>query len=96
MQSLLGEFPVTIDEKGRLMLPAALVKQLPAATRKKFVVNRGFEKHLNLYPFDVWKTITERMSKLNLFNTDNRIFYRKFHDGATEMFLDGLGKGKAS
>jgi MraZ protein len=92
MQSLLGEFPVTIDEKGRLMLPAALLKQLPAATRKKFVVNRGFEKHLTLYPINVWKKVSEEMNKLNIYVRKNREFVRKFHNGATELTTDGSNR----
>ena len=92
MTSFTGEFEATVDAKGRVLFPSALKRQVSPEAGDKFVLNRGFEKHLNLYPFDVWKKITEKMGKLNLFNTDNRIFYRKFHDGATEMFLDGQGR----
>ena len=92
MSSFTGEFECSVDSKGRVLFPAALKRQVSPEAGDKFVLNRGFEKHLNLYPYNAWKTITEKMSKLNLFNTDNRIFYRKFHDGATEMFLDGQGR----
>lgn len=92
MQSLLGEFPVTVDEKGRLMLPAALMKQLPAATRKKFVINRGFEKHLTLYPVNIWKKVTEELKELNMYVRQNRVFVRKFHNGATELTVDGTNR----
>ena len=92
MQSLLGEFPVTVDEKGRLMLPAALMKQLPAATRKKFVINRGFEKHLTLYPVNIWKKVSEDINKLNLYVRKNREFVRRFNNGATELTVDGTNR----
>lgn len=92
MQSLLGEFPVTIDEKGRMMLPVALVKQLPAASRKKFVINRGFEKHLTLYPVNIWKKVSEELNKLNLYVRKNREFVRRFNNGATELTVDGTNR----
>ena len=92
MSGFTGEFECSIDSKGRVLFPAALKRQVSPEAGEKFVLNRGFEKHLTLYPFNVWKEITGEMSKLNLFETDSRIFYRKFHDGATEMFLDGQGR----
>lgn len=92
MTSFTGEFECSVDAKGRVLFPAALKRQVSPDAGDKFVLNRGFEKHLNLYPYNSWKSITEKMGSLNLFNADNRIFYRKFHDGATEMFLDGQGR----
>ena len=92
MSVFTGEFECSVDAKGRVLFPAALKRQVSPEAGEKFVLNRGFEKHLTLYPYNVWKEITGEMSKLNLFETDSRIFYRKFHDGATEMFLDGQGR----
>lgn len=92
MASFTGEFEATVDSKGRVLFPSALKRQVSPEAGEKFVLNRGFEKHLNLYPFNEWKEITNKMSGLNLFETDARVFYRKFHDGATEMFLDGQGR----
>jgi MraZ protein len=92
MQSLLGEFPVSVDDKGRLMLPAALYKQMTAAERKKLVVNRGFETHLTLYPIGIWKKVTAELNKLNLYVRKNRDFVRRFHNGATELPVDGTNR----
>ena len=92
MQTLLGEFPVTVDEKGRLMLPVALLKQLAPAARKKLVINRGFEKHLTLYPINIWKKVSEDLNKLNLYVRKNREFVRRFHNGATELPVDGTNR----
>src|SRR3954462_12915519 len=92
MQSLLGEFPVTIDDKGRLMMPSSLFKQLPASQRKKLVVNRGFETHLTLYPINIWNRVTAELNKLNLYIRKNRDFVRRFHNGATELLIDGTNR----
>lgn len=77
-----------MDAKGRIMLPAGLKKQLSPAAQEKFVVNRGFEKHLVLYPMNEWAIITAEVNKLNLYVKKNRDFIRKFNNGATELELD--------
>ena len=92
MTSLIGEFEATVDAKGRVLFPSALKRQVSPEAGDKFVLNRGFEKHLTLYPYNVWKELTVEMGKLNLFEKDTRDFLRRFHNGATEMFLDGQGR----
>lgn len=92
MLQLLGEFECKVDSKGRLMLPAGLKKQLPPEAMGRFVVNRGFEKCLVLYPFTEWQKISSEVNKLNLYNKRNRDFARYFFRGATELTLDGNGR----
>ena len=92
MGALIGEFECKLDEKGRLMLPSGLKKQLPPKEQKTFVVNRGFEKQLNLYPRKEWEKITSQINELNLFVKQNREFVRKFNNGATEIEVDGSGR----
>lgn len=74
------------------MLPSGLRKQLDAASEEKFVMNRGFEKCLVLYPKSDWKYISEEVNKLNQYVKKNREFIRYFYRGATEMGLDGTGR----
>ena len=92
MPSLLGEFECRLDAKARLILPAALRKQLPVECGERFVVNRGFEQHLTLYPLTEWRRISAELNRLNLYVKKNRDFVRYFHRGATELELDGSGR----
>lgn len=92
MGALIGEYECKLDEKGRLMLPSGLKKQLPPREQKKFVINRGFEKQLNLYPHKEWEKITAQINELNLFVKQNREFVRKFNNGATEVEIDASGR----
>jgi MraZ protein len=92
MANFLGEYECKIDAKGRIMLPSALKKQLSSAAQEKFVMNRGFEKHLVLYPMNEWQTISEEVNKLNLYVKKNRDFVRKFNNGATELELDNTNR----
>ncbi len=89
MVNLIGEFDCKIDVKGRIMMPSALKKQIPPEADERFVINRGFEKCLVLYPMNEWKEISEEINKLNLYVKKNRDFVRYFQRGATEIKLDG-------
>lgn len=92
MANLLGEFECKLDAKCRIVLPAALKKQLPPEAEGRFVINRGFEKHLNLYPFNDWEIVTAELDRLNLYVKKNREFVRYVHRGATELTLDTQGR----
>jgi MraZ protein len=92
MSALIGEYECKLDEKARLMLPSGLKKQIPAKELKRFVINRGFEKHLNLYSGKEWDKITEEIGRLNLYIQKNREFVRWFNNGATELELDGSNR----
>mgnify|MGYP006137240861 FL=1 len=93
MTSFLGEFECKLDAKSRFLLPSGLKKQLDPACKEQFVMNRGFEGCLVLYPQNEWEKIASRLKKLNLFVAKNRAFYRQFHNGATAVVLDGNGRG---
>jgi len=90
--NLIGEFECRLDEKSRIILPAALKKQISPEAQDKFVINRGFEGCLVLFPHDVWKETTDNINKLNLFVKDNRRFVRFFYNGATELTLDSQNR----
>lgn len=92
MRQLLGEYECKIDAKGRFILPSALRKQLMPDDQERFVVNRGFEKNLTLYPISEWLKISRELNSLNLYNEKNRQFVRYFFRGATELRLDAAGR----
>ena len=93
---LIGEYPVAIDNKGRLRLPSALLRQLGEQPSEnggyEFVLNRGFEKCLTLYPKAVWDEITSKLSRLNRFNDRNRMFFRSFYLGASPVEADSADR----
>jgi len=92
MVQLLGEFDCKLDAKGRLMVPSGLKKQLPNVEQEGLVINRGFEKHLVIYPKKVWEGIVEELSKLNQYEKKNREFIRFFTRGAMELTMDASGR----
>ncbi len=89
----LGEFEVTLDVKGRFLLPGSLKKQLEEKGQgNRFVINRGFDKYLNFFPYSSWESMIKRMSKLNDFDPKVREFKLLFLGGATEVILDTAGR----
>jgi MraZ protein len=92
MIGFLGEYEATLDAKGRFLLPAGFKKQLPEESATHFIINRGFEKCLTLYPQQSWDPIFSDISKLNDFNPKVREFRRYFLNGATQLELDSAGR----
>ena len=92
MTNFIGEFDCKLDAKGRLMVPSGLRKQLDPAANESFVINRGFEKCLVLYPNNDWERISSEVNQLNQYVKKNREFIRYFYRGATELSLDGNGR----
>ena len=88
MPQLLGEFECKIDAKGRMRLPSSLIKQLGAEDTPSFVINRGVEKCLMMYPKNVWDVLSAKVKKLNQYVKKNREFVRYFYKGATELSPD--------
>jgi MraZ protein len=92
MFGLVGEYEVKLDNKGRFMFPAHLRKQLSPTAQENFMLNKGFEDCLTLYPMNEWEKLSAKLSKLNLFKPKNRMFYRLFHQGAKNTSLDSAGR----
>lgn len=92
MKALIGEFDCKLDAKGRFLMPAGLRKQLPEDQQQEYVVNRGLDKCLVLYPVPVWERELARLQSRNQYVKKNRAFTRMFLNGATEVSLDGSGR----
>jgi len=92
MTSFLGEYEVAIDAKGRFLLPSGFRKQLAEGTGEKFVINRGFENCLTIYPADTWNAISDKINKLNDFKPNVREFKRLFLNGATMVEVDNADR----
>ena len=89
----IGEFDVKLDDKGRVVLPAGLKKQLPKDAVGKLVVNRGFEKCLTLYTTKrLGRGVEGLGNRSTTFNKKHRMFIRQFSNGATEIQLDNSSR----
>jgi MraZ protein len=92
MLNLIGEFDCTMDAKGRVRLPSGLIKQLGERETYSFVLTRGLDKELILYPQETWVKTTETFANLNLYDNEAREFVRRIHRGATPIEMDDQGR----
>ena len=84
----MGEHNYTIDEKGRLIIPSRFRELLG----EEFVLTRGLDGCLSIYPMDEWAAFEEKLRALPLTNKDARTFSRFFVAGATTCQLDKQGR----
>lgn len=92
MTQFLGEYEVNMDAKGRISFPVALRRQVSKEAEEKFVLKKGFEDCLVLYPMDEWKKVAAQMNQLNPYIKKNRDFIRSFFKGVVEIELDSAGR----
>lgn len=83
MTGFIGEYESTVDAKGRFLLPIGFKKQLPQSEPAVFVLNRGFEKCLTLYPLHTWNPLFAQISQLNDFIPKVREFRRFYERSGT-------------
>lgn len=85
---LTGEFNHSIDAKGRLIIPSKLRESLG----EHFVITKGMDGCLFLYPDNEWEAFEEKLRTLPLTNKKARDFKRFFLGSATEGELDKQGR----
>jgi MraZ protein len=87
MATFIGDYPCKVDVKGRIILPVAFKKQMPAAAQDSFVVRK--ENCLVLYALDDWNRQLEKIrKKINPYNREQNMFLRNFFKGTAELTLD--------
>lgn len=84
----IGEYSLSIDEKGRLAVPKKFRKEMAQGA----VVTRGIDSCLFLYSMDEWKKLAEKIAALPLSQKNTRAFSRLMLAGAMDVSLDGQGR----
>lgn len=84
----MGEYSHTIDVKGRLIVPSKFREVLG----EEFVVTKGLDGCLFVYPNDEWKSFEEKLATLPITNMNARKFTRFFLAGAATCEVDKQGR----
>ena len=90
--SFTGEFRNTIDQKNRLSIPAKYRKALSPVNDNTFVLTRGFDKCLILYPLDEWKKVEGQLGSLSSIKVRHRNFVRSIVRCAIHVKYDSQGR----
>ncbi|MBN1779263.1 MAG: division/cell wall cluster transcriptional repressor MraZ [Candidatus Buchananbacteria bacterium] len=84
----IGEYQHTIDEKGRLAVPAKFRQRLS----KGAVVTRGLDNCLFLYPKEEWVKLAAKLAALPISQANTRAFSRLMLAGAMDVEIDKQGR----
>lgn len=84
----LGEFVHTIDQKGRLIIPARFRAELA----KGLVITRGIDRCLAIYPMEEWQRLAEQVSALPMTDRRARAFRRLVFANASDALPDKQGR----
>ena len=92
MSSFKGSYNYSVDSKGRINLPAKLRKHVSTEAGDTFVVTRGFEQCLFVYPVDEWNKVEQKLRSLSSYDTQHRRFMRELLELAHETQLDAQAR----
>ena len=88
-QSFTGEYNNSLDGKNRLNIPAKFRKALDPINDRTFVLTRGFDQCLLLYPLNEWQEVETQLSHLSSIRSRDRNFVRSITRHATPVQYDG-------
>lgn len=83
-----GEFTCKVDAKSRVRLPGEVIDQLKEIDNQTFIMNRGADGQIILFPKPVWDEKVNELRKLNRFDSEAREFTRLFMRGVSVVKLD--------
>ena len=84
----IGEYKHSLDQKGRLAIPAKFRKIL----NRGAVVTRGLDSCLFLYTQEEWQKLAEKLASLPLSRANTRAFSRLMLAGAMDVQIDSQGR----
>ncbi len=90
--SFTGEYHNSLDIKNRLNIPAKFRKTLDLINDRTFVITRGFDKCLVLYPLEDWSLVEEQLGRLSSIKGRHRSFVRSVTRYAVSCQYDSQGR----
>jgi len=90
--SFTGEYNNLLDQKNRLSIPAKYRNVLSPINDKTFVLCKGFDPCLFLYPVEEWKIVEEQLSSLSSIKNKHRNFIRNIVRHANYVKYDSQGR----
>jgi len=88
---LRGNTPATVDEKGRLKIPAAFLEKLKEHGERFYVTSEEGD-HARIYPMTVWGEIEEKLAKISSYNRAKQKFLTRTNYYGQVVEIDGQGR----
>ena len=81
-----------MDEKGRLKVPAEFKRVIDEKYGLKFYITSLDGKVAQLYPFEEWERIEQKLASLSTFNPTKKKFLSRVNFYGQEVEMDGQGR----
>ena len=90
--TFIGEYTYSLDAKGRVNIPSKFRQTLSTDNQNTFVITRGLDSCIWVYPLVQWKEIEENLRKLSSLSSIHRAFVRNTARYATPSTYDKQGR----
>jgi MraZ protein len=87
-----GNHPTRVDEKGRLKVPAEFKRTVDEKYGAQFYITSRDGKIAEIYPFEEWQRIEEKLAKLSNFNPAKKNFLTRTNYYGQVVEIDGQGR----
>ena len=87
-----GNHPTRVDEKGRLKVPAEFKRLIDEKYGNEFYITSLDGKVAQVYPFEEWQRIEEKLAKLSNFNPTKKKFLNRTNYYGQLVEIDGQGR----
>ena len=87
-----GNHPTRVDEKGRLKVPAEFKRLIDEKYGTQFYITSVDGRVAQVYPFEEWQRIEEKLAKLSNFNPTKKKFLNRTNYYGQLVEIDGQGR----
>ncbi len=87
-----GQFTYSVDSKGRISIPAKLRKHVSPEANDTFIMTKGTDACIDVYPLDQWTQFEKKLLDLNQFKPNDARFIRMILQNASEDTLDSQSR----
>jgi len=87
-----GNHPTRVDEKGRLKIPAEFKRVIDEKYSQQFYITSLDGKVAQIYPFEEWERIEQKLASLSTFNPTKKKFLSRVNYWGQAVEMDGQGR----
>ena len=87
-----GNHPTRVDEKGRLKVPAEFKRVINEKYGTQFYITSLDGKVAQIYPFEEWERIEQKLAGLSTFNPTKKKFLSRVNYWGQQVEMDGQGR----
>ena len=87
-----GNHPTRVDEKGRLKVPAEFKRVIDEKYAQKFYITSLDGMVAQVYPFEEWERIEQKLASLSTFNPTKKKFLNRVNYYGQVVEMDAQGR----